>query len=241
MSVATSPAYDQFAAQSRPSDFNQRNELQRAIEQAAHLLPSQPPLHAFVHHNTLHAFEDDDFDVAVVKASALYATEPYQSERAFAAHIASGRIDRRDIESILLGEPGGAESLWPGGPTRARLWRFRLLHAFETPAAETIAWMASEGEFFSDLHAAIGVDARARALSVAGSRRRLCATLHALWLRLTALVPSTPPKQHGLRVRDALLAGHDIDIDEWVQPLLIRLCGAYLDQGVAAVGMPNRG
>ena len=32
--------------------------LARAIEHAAHLLPAQGPINVFIHHNTLHAFEE---------------------------------------------------------------------------------------------------------------------------------------------------------------------------------------
>jgi len=235
------PIGDQPAVSMAGTDEARRDELVHALEHAAHLLPSQPPLHAFVHHNTLHAFEGHDFDDALREASALYGTEPYQSEQAFAGHLASGRIDSRDIESVLAREPGGEDRLWPGGPLRSRLWRFRLRHAFETPAAETVAWMVSEGELFADSHAAIGVDARARALTAAGSRRRLSLALRELWQTFAAVAPPAAEARRGVRRRDALLAVSDIDIDEWVQPLLIRLAGAFLDQGMAAVGMPHRG
>ncbi|MEQ8231153.1 MAG: DUF2309 domain-containing protein, partial [Gammaproteobacteria bacterium] len=215
--------------------------LEDALEHAAHLLPSQPPLHAFVHHNTLHAFEDDDFDRALLKAASLYGTEPYQSEQAFAAHLAQGRIDSRDIEAVLAHAAGGARALWPDGPACAQLWRFRLCHAFETPAAETVAWMVSEGELFADVHDAVGVSARAAWLTRYPSRRRLTGALRALWQQLLAAAPASSPPRRGVRVRDALLARADVDIDEWIHPMMIRLAGAYLDQGIAQVGMPHRG
>ena len=71
------------------------------IEYAAHFLPEQAPLQAFVHHNTLHAFEHLPFDEALARASELFGTESYQTELAFADHIASGRITSSDIENVL--------------------------------------------------------------------------------------------------------------------------------------------
>lgn len=42
------------------------------------------------------------------------------------------------------------------------------------------------------------------------------------------------------RPRDGVLAATGEDTDDWVHPLLIRLAGAYLDQGLAYWPMPNR-
>ena len=45
-----------------------RERLLHAIEHAAHFLPAQGPITVFIHHNTLHAFEDLPFDEACKKA-----------------------------------------------------------------------------------------------------------------------------------------------------------------------------
>ena len=41
-------------------------------------------------------------------------------------------------------------------------------------------------------------------------------------------------------MRDYLLTLAHIDIDEWVHPILIRLCAAFLDQGISHWSMPQR-
>ena len=66
--------------------------LSRSIEDAAHLLPAQGPIGVFIHHNTLHAFEGERFDEAVVHAAALLETEPFLAESRYREELARGRI-----------------------------------------------------------------------------------------------------------------------------------------------------
>src|SRR5690606_30301115 len=73
------------------------SHLQEMIEHAAHLLPSQGPITAFVHHNTLHALEDLGFHEAVRQGSTLYGCEPYLSEDQYRREFAQGRIRLEDI------------------------------------------------------------------------------------------------------------------------------------------------
>ena len=49
---------------------SRREKLCQAVERAAHLLPMQGPIGVFVHHNTLHAFEDRPFDPDGVASGA---------------------------------------------------------------------------------------------------------------------------------------------------------------------------
>ena len=68
-------------------DGDEPTDVAGILARAAHFVPEQAPLHTFVHHNTLHAFEHLPFDRAVVEAAKLFGAEPYQSEAAFAAHL----------------------------------------------------------------------------------------------------------------------------------------------------------
>lgn len=217
--------------------------VRSAVEHARHFLPAQPPLHAFVHHNTLHAFEHLDFDEALATASRLYGTEPYQSEAAFANALRRKRITRREVDAVIEDLPGGDSPLREGGPQLSELWRFRLLHAFETPAPETVAWQVAEGELFQSLHPALPEASRQHWMGSGSSTARgnnLPAALRAVWQLLLEETPAPQSPPAPVRLRDRLLIALDIDIDDWVKPLLIRLSAAYLDQGVAEVAMPGR-
>ncbi len=67
--------------------------------------------------------------------------------------------------------------------------------------------------------------------------------LNALWLvcrEKAATLPPTPPPPEPVRHRDWLLLAGRVDTDPWVHEPLVRLCGAFIDQGVADWPMPGR-
>jgi len=233
------------------AERSERSSLESALEHARHLLPSQAPLHAFVHHNTLHAFEDRTFDDAVVAASKIYGTEPYQSEHAFAECIRNGRIHDTDLREVIVGDPTvGDGEVFPGGPARRDLRLFRLRHLFEIPRNSALRWTLDETdallrfcpevtperrrELLAEARLAVGVQADRSEPALQA------ALLGDLWRALDAAVPAQEQRVPCPRVRDRVLAATGVDTDEIVQPLLIRLAGAFLDQGLASWSMPDR-
>lgn len=109
----------------------------------------QGPIGVFVHHNTLHAFQDLPFDQAVVHASQLFGTEPYMSEAAYRAEFARGRIHSEDIDAVLSSEPDAL--IFP------RLSRHSLRRAMIIPGvrefdAATVLWRAEQGDLAADFH-----------------------------------------------------------------------------------------
>ena len=122
-------------------------QLRRAVEHAAHLLPAQGPIGVFVHHNTLHAFEDQPFERAVAGASLLLGGEPYMTEAAFRAELARHRIRLEDIDAVLDSEPDAV--IFEG------LSRHSLRRAMMTPGvrefdAATILWRVEQGDLGKD-------------------------------------------------------------------------------------------
>jgi uncharacterized protein YbcC (UPF0753/DUF2309 family) len=220
------------------------------LAHVGHYVPEQAPLHTFVHHNTLHAFEHLPFDRAVVEAAKLFGAEPYQSEAAFAAHLRGGRILAVDLDAVVAEDLGRQ----PVGDVLAHQRRFdyrslRLRHLFELPRGPALQWQLHEGRLLDGVHPAVDVwrvgaivawaDRRGGAVPPA---RRLATALRGLWERLAAAAPTVvrPAALRGVRRRDQLaLVGAD-DVDQRVHPLLIRLCAAFLDQGVALWHMPDR-
>src|SRR5690349_23467902 len=86
-------------------DLSRLDRLHRAVEQGAHLLPRQGPIGVFVHHNTLHAFQDLPFEQAVIEASQLFGAEPYMTEAAYREELARERVQLEDIDAVLDSEP----------------------------------------------------------------------------------------------------------------------------------------
>jgi len=113
----------------------------------------QGPIGVFVHHNTLHAFQNFPFEQAVVEASRLFGAEAYMSEADYRAELARGRIQPRDIDAVLDSEPDAM--VFP------RLSRHSLRRAMITPGvrefdAATILWRTEQGDLARDFrHAAL--------------------------------------------------------------------------------------
>ncbi|MEZ6037885.1 MAG: DUF2309 domain-containing protein [Planctomycetota bacterium] len=233
------------------------SSIAQLVEHAAHYLPEQAPLHTFVHHNTLHAFEHLPFATACVEAGRLFGTEPFLGEAAFARHLESGRIRTEDLDQVLrddLRRRGPADDALIGGFTRRGYRELRLRNLFEVPRGTALAWQLEETDVLQRLHPHVDA-ARRRALESHAARlcgglpqpARVPAMLRLLWEQLLDHAPSTtasgaaPARHHGdERRRDQLLLAGAADVDQRTRPLLIRLCAAYLDQGVASWPMPGR-
>jgi uncharacterized protein YbcC (UPF0753/DUF2309 family) len=133
------------------SDTSRRANLHRALERAAHLLPKQGPIGVFVHHNTLHAFEDRPFEQAVIEAANLFGAEPYMAEAAYRSELARGRIQLEDLDAVLESEPDAM--VFP------RLSRHSLRRAMITPGvrefdAATVLWRTEQGDLAIDFRQA---------------------------------------------------------------------------------------
>ncbi len=82
------------------------DDLRDALEHAAHLLPAQGPITVFVHHNTLHAFEQQTFDGGVRAGAKTFGCHSYLPESRYRQLLDKGRIRIADLESVLLDDLG---------------------------------------------------------------------------------------------------------------------------------------
>lgn len=85
---------------------SQLEHLKQVIDHAAHLLPAQGPINVFIHHNTLHAFEDLPFDEAVQTGARVFGCHPYLPEERYRAELARGRILPADLLHVLQDDLG---------------------------------------------------------------------------------------------------------------------------------------
>ena len=64
-----------------------------ALHQLKHYLPAQAPLKDFIHHNTLHAFQDKFFHTGLTEAAQIFGYKVYLSLEEYQALFASGKIN----------------------------------------------------------------------------------------------------------------------------------------------------
>ena len=230
-------------------DSSPEHPLAGAIDRAAHLLPAQGPISIFIHHNTLHAFEELLFEDAVEHAAARFGCQPFLPEVRYRAKVASGRILAKDVESLLVDELGdrAAEQIAAAG-TRLDLWRRVVLHGIPAATGRTLAWLLEETDALSRFRADLPRDARLTLTTLSDLDEDTAVQRNAvrhLWNACVAAVgragstnPSVP--RQIVRHRDLLLASSGIDTDAWIHPPLIRFIAGYLDQGLAYWAMPHR-
>jgi uncharacterized protein YbcC (UPF0753/DUF2309 family) len=254
-------------------------EIDRILAAAARYLPAQGPIDVFIHHNTLHAFEDEPFEKAVIDAAAMFGTEPFLSEARYRAELARGRIRVNDIEAVLDADgQDRAGTMVAGGRVSLRdLHRALLVHAVRQETDAAVRWTLTESNVVERLRDDLPPETRWKLLSdgddgtpstphdgllrdvddeaarrtsfdrAASLRhrdreRRVSSDLWHACVEAVALARPTityprPPVRH----RDLIVAVDPVlDTDALVHPLVIRLCAAFLDQGVATWPMPRR-
>ncbi len=158
----TSIALDRQTVDHTESAFN-RTELLHAIEHAAHLLPSQGPITVFVHHNTLHAFEDFEFDSGVQAGGRLFGCHAYLPEERYRHELQRGRIRVFDLEAVLIQDLGDeADSLVALFGTRYALRLAMLQFTLRTGTSAELRWIVAETDALRRFREEVAPGVRAR-------------------------------------------------------------------------------
>ncbi len=76
-------------------------DVAATLHKLHHYLPAQNPLKDFVHHNTLHAFQDKNFDIALQEASEVFGYKTYLSLVEFRAKYHKGEIKKAFLEQAI--------------------------------------------------------------------------------------------------------------------------------------------
>ncbi len=140
--------------------------LRDVIEHAAHLLPAQGPITVFIHHNTLHAFEDLPFDEAVQKGARIFGGQPYLGEDRYREELGRGRIRFADLAAVLREDLGPrADEPVVRLATRQELRLAMMQYPLRYGPTEELLWFMAETDALR----------RARPDASAAVRRRLIA------------------------------------------------------------------
>ncbi|MBL6707519.1 MAG: DUF2309 domain-containing protein [Planctomycetaceae bacterium] len=258
-----------------------RVELTHLVEHAAHLLPAQGPLEVFVHHNTLHAFEDLTFHEAVKAAQERFGANPYFPESQYRELLDSGRITVADLEAVLNEHLGERDTEQIDGlGTRRQIRLAMLRHPLRVGPDAELRWVVAETNALETFHPEVPVRIREKLLAGAQQwvketlsgtaevddvhsqlindfrdrfgrqpeqwrdRTWERATLQLLWRICRQGVHDVPITGDSTRLikhpRDLLLQATGQDINRYAHDLLIRFCGAFLDQGYAHWELPDR-
>lgn len=258
--------------------------LLNAIEQASRMLPAQGPITVFIHHNTLHAFEELPFDQAVEHGAKVFGCEPYLAEHEYRNALMTGRIRPDDLLLVLEDDLGlraveGIARL----VSRIDLRLAMLQYPLRTGPAEELLWFVAMTDALRRVRAVASVAAKQNLIAetrrwvMRDLRRRNgpnstfdrpgwitelldpfdeskieswdtstweAVTLELLWRVCREGVRGVPefasPLAIPIRHRDLLLRVTGTDIDLLVNPILIRFCAAFVDQGIAQWPLPNR-
>jgi uncharacterized protein YbcC (UPF0753/DUF2309 family) len=188
------------------------------VEHAAHLLPAQGPIRVFVHHNTLHAFENLPVEEAVVNAGERFGCRPFLEDEDYRREWLNGRILTQDLRAVLSEDLGDSSNISIAGTiTRLELRLAILAVGLREPDEKELDWHLNESDKPMD-------------------RPLWEACLEAV----TPLGPVPQPTPKTFRYRERLLRLTGEDTDALLQPLLIRFCAAFCDQGIAYWRLPSR-
>jgi uncharacterized protein len=119
--------------------------LKATIEHAAHLLPAQGPITVFIHHNTLHAFEDLPFHDGIKKGARVFGCQAYLSEDRYRDEMERGRIRVNELQDVLRENlRDGAQAKIAALSTRFDLRLSMLQYPLRSGPTEELVWFVAE-------------------------------------------------------------------------------------------------
>ncbi|MBI1194008.1 MAG: DUF2309 family protein [Bacteroidetes bacterium] len=166
-------------------------EEEHTLHALRHYLPSQAPLKDFIHHNTLHAFQEQRFHKALHAASEIFGYSTYLPLPEYRRLYTAGRIREDVLDQVI--ERHFVQTVCEGGRRVASALRGDVLDQSLRNLKQRV------------LNEPYGAAREPRI----GSFRRL-------W-------------------KDR----YRVNLDKDMHPLLFRLLGNYLDQGIALWKFPN--
>ncbi len=92
---------------------NVDSSIAKALEEIRHFLPAQAPLKDFVHHNTLHAFQNRPFFSGLLEAQERFGYKTLLSLSEFQEKFHHGEISPEALEQVIAKEKlEGERTLW---------------------------------------------------------------------------------------------------------------------------------
>jgi len=243
------------------SNTKDPSDIRAIIAHVAHLLPTQGPIDVFIHHNTLHAFEDLPFEEAVEQAATIYGAEAFLPEQRYLSEYRSGRITDTDLASVIQKEVNDGPRV-DGIEFRA-LVRHLLACAPPVEGFQEVKWLLRESEGgiakqgLSDESLRRWLNSHSACLNRRDALHRInfeaAESLEAI-LRDLGDTSDLTKSERTVMWAAALLSVAEVwtprqevpqqsserILEEMINPLLIRFCEEYLDLGFSNQLMPDR-
>jgi len=151
-----------------PADM--RTLLRQVIEHFEHILPAQAAIKDFVHHNTLHGFQQLPFPQALAAAHKVTGAYGYLPEEQFQDCYRTGRISREDLEQVLNADPelNAGEDIFntASKPLKRRdIMLAALLHPLKTITGCQLNWQIEELNALAAFQPDVSAASRTRLLA----------------------------------------------------------------------------
>ena len=88
---------------------NKTFHLAEVVHHLKHYLPAQAPLKDFIHHNTLHAFQSENFHKALNKANKIFGYKTYLQIEEYRQLYHNGKINKEIVERFI---PAENQTVW---------------------------------------------------------------------------------------------------------------------------------
>ncbi|MES9937097.1 MAG: DUF2309 domain-containing protein [Sedimenticola sp.] len=150
--------------------FDLRQQLQAAFEHFEHVLPGQAPIKDFVHHNTLHGFQQQSFFEALKSAHQINGAYGYLPAEKFREYYNRGRITEADLDNAIdeAGELDADQLVAALGLTtltRRDIYKAVLLHPFKPVTGCQLNWQLEEMDAFGSFQDDVPDASRERLLA----------------------------------------------------------------------------
>lgn len=216
------------------SEAQQAEPISHLIEHAAHFLPTQGPITAFVHHNTLHALEDLDFETAVMVGHEKYGCEPYLPKTTYREAINSGRVRFEDVESIILEDLGEeADRLVASFGTRFALRSAMLRYPIRTARANELQWLITESDALRKFRDEV----------TEATRKGLIEQTKRWYVRSASADSNSPDRERSFAIASEIAAEIDGSPAHWTarawETFVLRFLWKACTDGVASIPAPR--
>jgi uncharacterized protein YbcC (UPF0753/DUF2309 family) len=140
--------------------------LSEVIDHVSHILPAQGPMTVFIHHNTLHAFEDLLFEEAVKRGAQVFGCQPYLPEDRYRYDLERGRIRFSELQEVLEHDLGDrAREKLPFVGTRLDLRLAMLQYPLRTGPTEELVWYVAEADALRRIRPEVSSAIRSRMIA----------------------------------------------------------------------------